>query len=108
MRISRRKTQFIDFQSGQDNGQVREPVKILEEEYLAYNAVGEASTHACGSPHPDTYSARACSAGVSGRRERFTILISLARHGASCGKNAQIISRQFVSIKVALNCKCSD
>ena len=32
MRISRPKTQFIDFQFGQDNGQGREPVKILREE----------------------------------------------------------------------------
>ena len=29
MRISRPKTQFIDFKCGQDNGQEREPVKIL-------------------------------------------------------------------------------
>ena len=32
MRISRPKTQFIDFKFGQDNGQGREPVKILGEE----------------------------------------------------------------------------
>ena len=32
MRISRPKTQFIDFKFGQDNGQVREPVKIVGEE----------------------------------------------------------------------------
>ena len=32
MRISRPKTQFIDFQSGQDNVQGRDPVKILGEE----------------------------------------------------------------------------
>ena len=32
MRISRPNTQFIDFQFGQDNGQVRDPVKILGEE----------------------------------------------------------------------------
>ena len=32
MRITRPKTQFIDFDFGQDNGQEREPVKILEEE----------------------------------------------------------------------------
>ena len=32
MRISRPKTQFIDFKCGQDNGQGREPVKILAEE----------------------------------------------------------------------------
>ena len=32
MRISRPKTQFIDFKSGQDNGQGREPVKIIGEE----------------------------------------------------------------------------
>ena len=32
IRISRPKTQFIDFKSGQDNGQGREPVKILWEE----------------------------------------------------------------------------
>ena len=31
-RISRQKTQFIDFKFGQDNGQGREPVKILGEE----------------------------------------------------------------------------
>ena len=31
MKISRPKTQFIDFKFGQDNGQGREPVKILEE-----------------------------------------------------------------------------
>ena len=59
-----------------------------DEEYLAYNAVGVASTHACDSPHRDTYPARACSAGVRGRRERFTLLVSIARHGAPCGKKA--------------------
>ena len=32
MRISRPKTQFIDFKFGQGNGQGREPVKILGEE----------------------------------------------------------------------------
>ena len=32
MRISRPKTQFIDFKFGQDNGQGREPVNILGEE----------------------------------------------------------------------------
>ena len=32
MRISRPKTQFIDFKFGQDNGQGREPVKILGQE----------------------------------------------------------------------------
>ena len=32
MRISRPKTQFIDFKFGQDNGKGREPVKILGEE----------------------------------------------------------------------------
>ena len=32
MRISRPKTQFMDFNFGQDNGQEREPVKILGEE----------------------------------------------------------------------------
>ena len=32
MRISRPKTQFIEFKFGQDNGQGREPVKILGEE----------------------------------------------------------------------------
>ena len=32
MRISRPKTQFMDFKFGQDNGQEREPVKILGEE----------------------------------------------------------------------------
>ena len=32
MRISRPKTQFIAFKCGQDNGQGREPVKILGEE----------------------------------------------------------------------------
>ena len=32
MRISRRKTQFIDFKFGQDNGQGRESVNILGEE----------------------------------------------------------------------------
>ena len=32
MRISRPKTQSIDFTFGQDNGQGREPVKILGEE----------------------------------------------------------------------------
>ena len=32
MRISRTKTQFMDFNFGQDNGQEREPVKILGEE----------------------------------------------------------------------------
>ena len=32
MRISRSKTQFIDFKFGQDTGQGREPVKILGEE----------------------------------------------------------------------------
>ena len=32
MRISRPKTQFIDFKFGQDNGQGREPVMILGEE----------------------------------------------------------------------------
>ena len=32
MRISRPKTQFIDFKCGQDNGQGREPVKIRGEE----------------------------------------------------------------------------
>ena len=32
MRISRPKTQFIDFKFGQDNGQGREPVTILGEE----------------------------------------------------------------------------
>ena len=32
MRISRPKTHFIDFKFGQDNGQGREPVKILGEE----------------------------------------------------------------------------
>ena len=32
MRISRPKTQFMDFNFGQDNGQGREPVKILGEE----------------------------------------------------------------------------
>ena len=32
MRISRPKTQFIDFKFGQDNGQGREPVQILGEE----------------------------------------------------------------------------
>ena len=32
MMISRPKTQFIDFKFGQDNGQGREPVKILGEE----------------------------------------------------------------------------
>ena len=32
MRISRPKTQFIDFKFGLDNGQGREPVKILGEE----------------------------------------------------------------------------
>ena len=32
MRISRTKTQFIDFKFGQDNGQGREPVKILGEQ----------------------------------------------------------------------------
>ena len=32
MRISRPKTQFIDFKFGEDNGQGREPVKILGEE----------------------------------------------------------------------------
>ena len=32
MRISRPKTQLIDFKFGQDNGQGREPVKILGEE----------------------------------------------------------------------------
>ena len=32
MRISRPKTQFIDFKFGQDNGQGREPVKMLGEE----------------------------------------------------------------------------
>ena len=32
MRISRPKTQFMDFKFGRDNGQGREPVKILGEE----------------------------------------------------------------------------
>ena len=32
MRISRPKTQFMDFNFGQDNGQEREPVKIIGEE----------------------------------------------------------------------------
>ena len=32
MTISRHKTQFIDFTFGQDNGQEREPVKILGEQ----------------------------------------------------------------------------
>ena len=32
MRITRPKTQFMDFNCGQDNGQGREPVKILGEE----------------------------------------------------------------------------
>ena len=32
MRVSRPKTQSIDFKFGQDNGQGREPVKILGEE----------------------------------------------------------------------------
>ena len=32
MRISRPKSQFIDFKFGQDSGQGREPVKILGEE----------------------------------------------------------------------------
>ena len=32
MRISRPKIQFMDFNFGQDNGQEREPVKILGEE----------------------------------------------------------------------------
>ena len=32
MRISRQKTQFIDFKFGQGNGQGREPVNILGEE----------------------------------------------------------------------------
>ena len=34
MRISRPKTQFIDFKFGQDNGPEREPVKILAWEEL--------------------------------------------------------------------------
>ena len=33
MRISRPKTQFMDFKFGRDNGQGREPVKILGEDY---------------------------------------------------------------------------
>ena len=32
MRISRPKTQFIDFKFGQDNGQGRKPVNVLREE----------------------------------------------------------------------------
>ncbi len=32
MRISRPKTKFMDFKFGQDNGQEREPVKIIGEE----------------------------------------------------------------------------
>ena len=32
MRISRPKTQFMDFNFGQDNGQGKEPVKIVGEE----------------------------------------------------------------------------
>ena len=32
MRVSRPKTQFVDFKFGQDNGHGREPVNILGEE----------------------------------------------------------------------------
>ena len=54
MRISRPNTQFIDFKFGLDNGQGREPVKIIDEElqrvhhfkYLS-SSVGETGEEAC-------------------------------------------------------------
>ena len=54
MRISRPNTQFIDFKFGPDNGQGREPVKIIGEElqrvhhfkYLS-SSVGETVEEAC-------------------------------------------------------------
>ena len=51
MRISTPKTQFIDFKFGQDNGQGREPVKILGEELHYVSGVTLLCAHAkCNLP----------------------------------------------------------
>ena len=40
MRISRPKTQFMDFNFGMDNGQEREPVKITGKSYKEWIILG--------------------------------------------------------------------
>ena len=86
MRINRPKTQFMDFNFGQDNGQEREPVKILGEELQRVHHVNHfGTTGRCSGPaHYDFSIRQAARAAFVTSSFKIFLTQTFPRCGATC------------------------